>query len=139
MLPRRPWSRRSQPSTGFAPRNRAIATTSIRSISASPAACCSRSRGKVLEHGMPRFFRRLAEGVSDEADLAGKPVLLLSGRVDPIVPADSARHLADLLRGRGATVEHRVLPSGHDLGQADIALAKSWFEAFKTGDVAPER
>jgi predicted esterase len=27
-------------------------------------------RGKVLEHGMPRFFRRLAEGVFDQADLA---------------------------------------------------------------------
>ena len=26
-------------------------------------------RGKVLEHGMPRFFRRLAEGVFDEEDL----------------------------------------------------------------------
>lgn len=26
-------------------------------------------RGKVLERGMPRFFRRLAEGVFDEADL----------------------------------------------------------------------
>ena len=26
-------------------------------------------RGKVLENGMPRFFRRLAEGVFDEADL----------------------------------------------------------------------
>lgn len=26
-------------------------------------------RGKVLENGMPRFFRRLAEGVFDEADI----------------------------------------------------------------------
>jgi predicted esterase len=26
-------------------------------------------RGKILENGMPRFFRRLAEGVFDEADL----------------------------------------------------------------------
>jgi phospholipase/carboxylesterase len=26
-------------------------------------------RGKVLEHGMPRFFRRLAEGVFDMEDL----------------------------------------------------------------------
>jgi predicted esterase/catechol 2,3-dioxygenase-like lactoylglutathione lyase family enzyme len=26
-------------------------------------------RGQVLEHGMPRFFRRLAEGVFDQADL----------------------------------------------------------------------
>lgn len=26
-------------------------------------------RGNILENGMPRFFRRLAEGVFDEADL----------------------------------------------------------------------
>jgi phospholipase/carboxylesterase len=26
-------------------------------------------RGKVLEHGMPQFFRRLAEGVFDEKDV----------------------------------------------------------------------
>ncbi len=29
-------------------------------------------RGKVLEHGMPRFFRRLAEGVFDEADVRAR-------------------------------------------------------------------
>jgi predicted esterase len=34
-----------------------------------PAAGLLSPRGKVLEHGMPRFFRRLAEGVFDEEDL----------------------------------------------------------------------
>jgi len=29
-------------------------------------------RGTVLENGMPRFFRRLAEGVFDEADLSAR-------------------------------------------------------------------
>ncbi len=29
-------------------------------------------RGKILEHGMPRFFRRLAEGVFDHEDLANR-------------------------------------------------------------------
>jgi phospholipase/carboxylesterase len=29
-------------------------------------------RGKVLEHGMPRFFRRLAEGVFDHEDLVNR-------------------------------------------------------------------
>ena len=29
-------------------------------------------RGKVLEHGMPRFFRRLAEGIFDHEDLANR-------------------------------------------------------------------
>lgn len=34
-----------------------------------PSAALLSPRGKVLENGMPRFFRRLAEGVFDEADL----------------------------------------------------------------------
>jgi phospholipase/carboxylesterase len=34
-----------------------------------PAAALLSPRGKVLENGMPRFFRRLAEGVFDEKDL----------------------------------------------------------------------
>ncbi len=34
-----------------------------------PSAALLSPRGKVLENGMPRFFRRLAEGVFDEDDL----------------------------------------------------------------------
>jgi predicted esterase len=34
-----------------------------------PAAALLSPRGSVLENGMPRFFRRLAEGVFDKADL----------------------------------------------------------------------
>ena len=34
-----------------------------------PAAALLSLRGKVLENGMPRFFRRLAEGVFDEEDV----------------------------------------------------------------------
>ena len=34
-----------------------------------PAAALLSPRGKVLEHGSPRFFRRLAEGVFDEVDV----------------------------------------------------------------------
>jgi phospholipase/carboxylesterase len=34
-----------------------------------PGANVLSPRGKVLEHGMPRFFRRLAEGVFDQEDL----------------------------------------------------------------------
>jgi phospholipase/carboxylesterase len=35
----------------------------------SPGSALLSPRGKVLEHGMPRFFRRLTEGVFDEADV----------------------------------------------------------------------
>lgn len=151
-------------------------------------------RGKVLEGGMPRFFRRLREGVFDEedvrrraheladfiaqareaynlaapvavgfsnganiaaavlqlrpealagaallramvplqdppaADLTGKPALILSGASDPIVPADNAKRLASLLQAAGATVEHRMLPTGHGLSQTDVALTKTWID-----------
>jgi phospholipase/carboxylesterase len=157
-----------------------------------PGAALLSPRGPVLENGMPRFFRRLSEGVFDEADLrrrtdeladfieearaayglaapvavgfsnganiaaamlllrpealAGailiramvplaappaadlraKPVLILSGSVDPIVPADNSGRLAAQLERAGARVEHRLLPTGHGLSQGDLTLARDW-------------
>jgi phospholipase/carboxylesterase len=160
-----------------------------------PGSALLSPRGKILEGGMPRFFRRLAEGVFDEADvryraneladfitqareayglaapvavgfsnganiaaavltlrpealagavllramvplsdakagnLSGKGVLLLSGAADPIIPAANAGRLAGILKDAGAEVEHRVLPAGHGLSQADVTLAKAWLES----------
>ncbi|WP_434956519.1 MULTISPECIES: alpha/beta hydrolase [unclassified Labrys (in: a-proteobacteria)] len=157
-----------------------------------PGSALLSPRGNVLEHGMPRFFRRLSEGVFDEEDLrrravelagfiaqareaygldapialgfsnganiaaallllhpqalagaallrpmtplrtapstelGGKPVLMLSGAADPIVPAANAGRLADLLKERGAAVRHETLPTGHGLTQADVAQTKAW-------------
>ena len=158
-----------------------------------PGAALLSPRGQVLEHGMPRFFRRLAEGVFDQddvrrraldladfveaargrygleaplalgysnganiaaavlmlrpealagaillramapltdsprADLAGKPVLIVSGAQDPIAQPDNAARLADMLRQAGATVDHRVLPAGHPLTNTDVTLARDWW------------
>jgi phospholipase/carboxylesterase len=158
-----------------------------------PGAALLSPRGQVLEHGMPRFFRRLAEGVFDEEDvrrraleladfvadarerhglaapvavgysnganiaaavlllrpdalagaillramvpladpprvaLDGKPVLIVSGEQDPIARADNATGLADLLRRAGAAVEHKILPTGHALSNADVSLARRWW------------
>ncbi len=160
-----------------------------------PGAALLSPRGKVLEGPMPRFFRRLAEGVFDEddlrrrtheladfieasraryglqqpvavgfsnganiaasllllrpevlagaallramspfaqppqADLSGKRVLILSGAMDPIVPADDVGRLAKTLSGNGASVDHRTLPAGHGLSQPDIGLLQSWLAA----------
>ena len=157
-----------------------------------PGAALLSPRGKVLEGGMPRFFKRLAEGVFDEddvkrraneladfvhearedyglpapialgfsnganiaaatlllrpealagavllramvplsqppaADLNGKPVLILSGAMDPIVPAANATQLAGQLQKAGAVVDHRTLPAGHGLSQADVTLAREF-------------
>jgi len=158
-----------------------------------PTAPLLSPRGKVLENGKPRFFRRLAEGVFDEDDvrrraneladfvtnarsqygitspialgysnganiaaavlllrpselagaillravlplahpkpvkLDGVPVLIVSGARDPIIRPESAAKLASLLERYGAAVEHRVLPAGHELSQADVTLAQSWW------------
>ncbi|GJD46638.1 Putative hydrolase MhqD [Methylobacterium cerastii] len=158
----------------------------------SPGAALLSPRGPVLENGMPRFFRRLSEGVFDAddvrrraadlagfvaaararyglpaplalgfsnganiaaamlllhpetlagavllrpmvplsdaapADLAGRPVLMLSGAADPIVPAENAARLAALLTAAGARVEHATLPAGHGLSQADLAGVEAW-------------
>lgn len=63
------------------------------------------------------------------ADLGGRPVLLLSGAVDPIVPAANAERLAAQLRAAGARLDHRTLPVGHGLSQADLTLARQWLAA----------
>ena len=149
-------------------------------------------RGKVLENGMPRFFRRLAEGVFDEpdvikraheladfiveagetykqakpiavgfsnganiaaailllrpevlsgaillramvplakplqADLTQKPVLIISGASDPIIPVSNAALLATMLKGAHADVQHLTLPTGHNLTKNDATLASKW-------------
>ena len=160
-----------------------------------PGAALLSVRGNVLEHGMPRFFRRLAEGVFDHddvrrranaladfvresrkrydlaapialgysnganiaaammllrpealaggillramvtlpdtpvADLAGKPVLIVSGKSDPIILPSNSAALAATLAKAGADVEHRTLPVGHQLSQADLTVAKEWLQA----------
>ena len=165
-----------------------------------PGAAMLSPRGQVLEHGMPRFFRRMAEGVFDEADvrhralqradfitaarerygmaapvalgysnganiaaallylrpealagavllramvplaagpearIEGKPALILSGAMDPIVPAANSAGLALALEGAGAAVTHRILPAGHELSQADITVARNWLAAAPVGE-----
>jgi phospholipase/carboxylesterase len=157
-----------------------------------PGSALLSPRGKEVERGMARFFRRMSEGVFDEddirrragelagfiaearasyrltapiaigysnganiaaallllhpdalagaalmraiapfrhapkVDLAGKPVLLLSGEGDPMAPAESAGRLAATLVGAGATVRRELLPTGHQLSEADAALARDW-------------
>lgn len=163
----------------------------------SPGASLLSPRGQVLEHGMPRFFRRLAEGVFDEDDLrrranaladfvndarkrydlsapialgysnganiaaamlqlrpetlagaillramvplhdapsaklAGKPVLIVSGQFDPIIPASNSQRLAAELAKSGADVQYRTLPIGHQLSQADLTVAQEWLRGIE--------
>ena len=73
-----------------------------------PAAGLLSPRGKVLENGMPRFFRRLAEGIFDEEDVIRR-----------------AHELADFVVGAAARYEfdlRRVTAVGYSNG-ANIAAA----------------
>ncbi len=55
-----------------------------------PGAALLSPLGKVLEQGMPRFFRRLAEGVFDEADLIARAAELAD-----FITAASAKYTLD--------------------------------------------
>ena len=73
----------------------------------SPGSALLSPRGKVLENGMPRFFRRLAEGVFDEDDVRQR-----------------AHELADFVDAARNGLRHRQRPSrvGYSNG-ANIAAA----------------
>jgi phospholipase/carboxylesterase len=60
-------------------------------------------------------------------DLSGLPVLILSGRNDPIAPRASAERLASALAAAGARVERVELPAGHGLTQADVTKASAFY------------
>ena len=62
-------------------------------------------------------------------DLTGKPVLIDSGASDPMMTPEGAARLAARLQEYGASVEHRTLPSGHELSQADVAIAQAWLRS----------
>ncbi|OZB03435.1 MAG: hypothetical protein B7X67_17045 [Rhizobiales bacterium 39-66-18] len=58
-------------------------------------------------------------------------MLILSGAMDPIVPADNAATLARMLSANGAAVEHVTVPAGHGLSQSDLAKARAWISAVQ--------
>ena len=76
----------------------------------SPGAALLSPRGKVLENGMPRFFRRLAEGVFDEDDLKVR-----AGELADFVTAAAAHYRFDPTRviamgfSNGANIASAVL------------------------------
>jgi len=61
------------------------------------------------------------------ADLSGAPVLILTGRSDPIATRPCADKLAAALAAAGARVERDDLPAGHALTQADVTRAKAFY------------
>ncbi|MFG1395598.1 alpha/beta hydrolase [Roseixanthobacter pseudopolyaromaticivorans] len=80
--------------------------------------------GAVLLRAMVPLEEKLPVGHS------AAPVLILSGAMDPIVPAGNAAALARMLAASGAQVEHVTVPAGHGLTQADLVKAKAWIDAL---------
>jgi predicted esterase len=63
--------------------------------------------------------------------LAGEPILLLNGSVDPIVPPAHPPRLAALLRAGGAHVTQQFLTASHGLTPGDVAAAQGWLAAAR--------
>ena len=87
-----------------------------------PAAAILSPRGKVLENGMPRFFRRIAEGVFDEEDLkrrthelaefvaaAAQHYELAAGEIVAVGYSNGANIAASLLLLRPETLRAAIL------------------------------
>jgi phospholipase/carboxylesterase len=164
--------------------------------SVAPGSALLSPRGRVLEGGMPRFFRRLSEGVFDEADLtfraheladfvgeamtryglapplalgfsnganiasaalmlrpaafagalllrgmvpfqtppqadlSGKPVLMLSGTLDPLVSDDEADRLERMLAERSAKLRHGRITAGHGLVREDLTRMQTFIASL---------
>ncbi len=81
--------------------------------------------GAVLLRAMTPL-RTTAEWQPPVGVLGGAPVLLLSGAADPMVAAGDAARLASQLAAAGGRVEHRTVPAGHGLSQADVDIATGW-------------
>lgn len=86
--------------------------------------------GAVLLRAMVPF------GSPPAASIPGTPVLIASGAQDPIVPASNAAQLTAQLRERGASVDHRVVPAGHGLTQADVNLSAAFVKETARQSVA---
>jgi phospholipase/carboxylesterase len=111
---RRRWRTSSSRTTAFGLRSRSIANISDQFIFTSPVEAILLRAMPPLAHPQP-------------VKLHGVPVLIVSGERDPIIQPESAAKLASLLERYGAAVEYRVFPAGHELSQADVTLARSWW------------
>lgn len=171
----------------------------------SPRAALLSPRGRVLENGMPRFFRRFSEGVFDVQDmtdqthalakfvadaskrygfradgvvavgysnganiagstlilhpetlagavlirpmvpfttdkmpaLQGRPILILAGIRDSIVPREETEALAKMLKAAGGDVEVMWADASHAVTAGEVGAARGWLaKSFSDGSRA---
>jgi phospholipase/carboxylesterase len=78
-----------------------------------------------------------AYGNAEAGDLSGTRVLVLDGRDESV--ARNTSTLAEELRARGAKVDVRTLPAGHDLSGADVTEAARWLRQNLPGGAPVQR
>jgi predicted esterase len=106
-----------------------------------PDAAVLSPRGRVLEHGMPRFFRRLAEGVFDQEDLRLRTAELASfiSEAAAHYRFDASRVMA-LGYSNGANVAASLLLAHPDaLGGATLLRPMLPFEPERLPELAGKR
>ncbi len=64
-------------------------------------------------------------------DLRGRPILLLAGQEDPLVPRASVEALAQVLAEAKARVELRFLAAGHGLTPEDLEALRAWARSLE--------
>jgi phospholipase/carboxylesterase len=87
----------------------------------SPGSALLSPRGKVLEHGMPRFFRRLAEGVFDLEDLTARTAELAAFVADACKIYELDKPLA-LGFSNGANIAASILLTRPDILAGAVLL-----------------
>ena len=60
-------------------------------------------------------------------DLSGRRILVLRGRFDNVIPAESTDRLVQTLTRAGAQVTEMTIEADHGLTEADIAAAENWW------------
>lgn len=60
--------------------------------------------------------------------LDGMPILIHSGKFDPITPSISAIHLEHRLIKAGAMVKHDIYASDHKMKNSELEAIKIWFD-----------
>ena len=64
-------------------------------------------------------------------DLRRKPILLLNGSEDQLIPIAASNHLVDKLKNNNAKLDHEILPTGHALTQSDIGFITKFLSEQK--------
>ena len=126
------WRERSQALADFA-----VSISAQHSISPSSLFAVGYSNGANIAQGLLLLRPEVLAGailfrpmfITDDVpakDLSGRPILLLGGSHDPIVPPEDLSQIAQQFEKRGAHVTVKTVQASHGLVQADVVLAQEW-------------